>query len=103
LRIESACWDAQLVLLPDVAFLQAVSRAGGSELCIVRMPDVLFTVRDAELEFASNETTSCAYALQPASGLSKHECSVCCRDEAPDETGWTESIVQYPSARDNGS
>jgi hypothetical protein len=86
------------VLLPDVAFLQAVSRAGGSELCIV-----LFTVRDAELEFASNETTSCAYALQPASGLSKHECSVCCRDEAPDETGWTESIVQYPSARDNGS
>jgi hypothetical protein len=77
LRVECGCWEAQLVTLPDVSFLQAVSRAGGSELCIVRMPDALLTFRDAERGFASNGIASCANGMQPASGLSKHKCSVC--------------------------
>jgi hypothetical protein len=93
LRIGCGCWEAQLVLLSDASFLQAVSCAGGSELCIVRMPDGLFAFRHAGCEFASNAITSCAYELQPASGRSKHKCSVCWRDEDQGWIGWTESIV----------
>jgi len=46
-QVGYAWWEAQLVLLPDVSFLQAIPRTGGLELCIVRMPDALLLFRVA--------------------------------------------------------
>ena len=58
-QVGYAWWEAQLVLHPDVSFLQAISCSGGSGLCIVRMPDALLLFRVANDGFAIHSIAPC--------------------------------------------
>jgi hypothetical protein len=92
-QVGYAWWEAQLVINPDVSFLQAISCSGGSELCIVRMPDALLLFRVANDGLAGHTIASCAWGPRRGQGRSIHRCSFPFRYSHRCRIEWPENIV----------